>query len=97
MKDKVIFRQFKGETIAVFPYIFHNGALNVCFDGSHSSCDYHYIMQNSKPSQPEDYKYLNRILHNFFGYDTQVITRYKHSAWLKAYYSSKKQTQCNSN
>ena len=89
MKDKVIFRKFKNEVIAVFPYIFHAGTLNVCFDGCHTSCDYQYIMKHSKPATAEDYKYLNRILYNFYGYDTKIIKRYNHSQWLKSYYQSK--------
>lgn len=91
MKDKVIFRKEKnGNIIAIFPYIISVGSLVTCFDGSHGSCDYWNTIRTTKPAKEEEYKYLDRLLFNFYGYDTKVIKRYSHQAYLKAYYQSKK-------
>lgn len=90
MKDKVIFRKEKdGNIIAIFPYIIWTGSLVTCFDGSHGACDYWHIIKKTKPCQESEYKHLNRILHNFYGYDTKVIKRYSHKAFLTAYNKSK--------
>ena len=92
MKTKVIFRKDKktNEVFAIFPYLFHAGAMNVFFDGCHGGGDYHHMMQTSTPAKEEEYKYLNRILFNFYGYDTQVIKHYNHAKWIEYYYSTLK-------
>lgn len=89
MKDKVIFRKDKnGEVFAIFPYIIHVGSLVTVFDGSHCGGDYLAMIKTSKPAKPDEYKYLDKILFNFYGYNTKPIKKYHRQKSLKSYYQS---------
>lgn len=86
MKTKVIYRIDKqGELIAVFPYIIHCGQLMTCFTNEgHSACDYDYILNNTRLATYNEYKYRDRLLHNFYGYNTQPIKRVNKSMFIQA-------------
>ena len=86
MKTEVIYRKEKtGQIIAVFPYIIHNGYLMTCFtDEGHSGCDYDYILSKTKPAKEDEYKYRNRLLFNFYGYDTKPIFRINNKKYIQA-------------
>ena len=77
MKTDVIFREFKGEILALFPYELWNYKGDVsCYAhiGQHGGADYNYIIQNSKcinePHKLPLYLELERI-----GYNLNVIKR----------------------
>jgi hypothetical protein len=91
MKDKVIYRKYKnGDIVAVFPYMIWHGSFVTCFDGcGHGGCDYWHIIKQTKPANPEEYKYRNRLLFNYYGYDTQPIKKYNHKKFLEAYNKQK--------
>ena len=91
MKDKVIYRKYKnGDIVAIFPYIIWSGSLVTCFDDcGHSGGDYNHIIKTTKPTTLEEYKYRDRLLFNYYGYDTEPIKRYNHKKYLEAYYKSK--------
>jgi hypothetical protein len=85
---KVQFRKFKGEIIAVFPYIIETSTNIMCYAhiGQHSSCIWS-IDSFSKPAKPEEYKDLLSELQSI-GYNVQVINRRSHKEYLHAYYDS---------
>lgn len=79
--DKVIFRKFKGEIIAII--------LNTPFDrsykdnkkyvmvyshfGQHGYGDYEYLMENSKPAKKEEYKELKKEMETLFHYNIEEV------------------------
>jgi hypothetical protein len=75
-KTVVIFRQFKGEIIALFPYI--KGTDRLCLSymhiGQHGSANYPYIISDSQPCKETEYKPLFDELENI-GYNLTVKQR----------------------
>ena len=83
-KTDVIFRNFKGEIIALFPYLISNYNGDVtCYAhmGQHSSADYLHIISNSKPiNNPKNldlYKELSSI-----GYNLKVVKKQNYNKYL---------------
>ena len=95
MKKEMIevqFRVFKGEVIAVFPYVIEGSdyVASYMHVGQHSGCAWN-INYNSKAATPKQYEsLLNELIS--IGYDNlKVIKRKDHSKYLKAYYKNKQQ------
>jgi hypothetical protein len=83
MKDKditpVVFRQFSGEIVALFPYEawdIHDGRYCASYAhiGQHSAADYGYVVNKSIPAQPEQYADLKSELEGI-GYSLKVLKR----------------------
>ena len=79
----VIFRKFKeGDIIAIFPTM--SGTLNqyTCNSyqhiGQHGSCDPTYLIQETKPTKPEEYEELFQELINIGYDDLKVYKRYQY-------------------
>lgn len=86
---EVQFRLFKGEVIAVFPYVIEsrNDVASYMHVGQHSGCSFD-INNFSKPATPKQYENLLNELKSI-GYDNlKVIKRRDHSKYLKSYYKS---------
>lgn len=76
MKIKVIFRKFKGEIIALFPYENENNGLVLSYQhvGQHSASDYNYVIKGSKPAQVDEYMALKIELESI-GYDLTLVQK----------------------
>ena len=89
---EVQFRVYKGEVIAVFPYVIESreDVMSYMHVGQHSACGWN-INEFSKPATPKQYEsLLNELIS--IGYDNlKVIKRRDHSKYLKAYYKNKQQ------
>ena len=87
-KSKVIFRKFKNEILAIFPYFVNNYNGDVtCYAhlGQHSDCDYNYVIKNSQPiNKPKKLPLYNEL--KSIGYNLQVIKRRNYDEYLKQYY-----------
>jgi len=86
---KVQYRKFKGEIIAVFPYVINDNKGNVLsysHIGQHSGCAWD-INSASYPVSEDEYKPLHNELLSC-GYNLRVIKRRSHSEYLEAYYAS---------
>jgi hypothetical protein len=74
-KTVVIFRQFKGEIIALFPYI--KGTDRLCLSymhiGQHGSASYPCVISDSQPCKETEYKPLFDELENI-GYNL-IVTK----------------------
>ena len=59
-KTTVIFRRFKGEIIALFPYERESNRLCLSYMhiGQHGSANYHYVISDSQPVKETEYKPL---------------------------------------
>ena len=77
LKTDVIFRNFKGEILALFPYMVWNYDGDVtCYAhiGQHSSADYNYILTNSKPiNNPKNLNLYKELI--IIGYDLKIIKK----------------------
>jgi len=79
----VIFRYWKGETIALFPYEINDGEGNVMsymHIGQHSGADYTHIIKHSKPATLEQYTDLYVELTGI-GYNLKIIKKINHNTW----------------
>jgi len=76
MKDKVIFRIWKGEVIALFPEERERdgSVTSYMHIGQHSGADYDYIIRHSRPATEKKYKLLYKELVQV-GYNMQVCKR----------------------
>jgi hypothetical protein len=75
-KTVVIFRQFKGEIIALFPYIKENNGLCMSYMhiGQHSAASYSGVMSDSIPVNSKEYDYLLKELKSI-GYNLKIQLR----------------------
>lgn len=78
-KTEIVFRLWKEQEIALFPYIidtFHNYTImSYMIIGQHGGADYDYIIKNSKPiSNPENTKIYKELVGEF-GHNIKVIKR----------------------
>ena len=84
-KTDVIFRKFKDEILALFPYMIadYNGNVT-CYAhiGQHSSANYNYIITNSKPIHDPKNLNLYKELINI-GYNLKIIKRQNYNKYLK--------------
>ena len=84
-KTEVIFREFKGEILALFPYEMGNYSGDVtCYAhlGQHSSADYSYIIANSKPiNKPESLGLYSEL--ESIGYNLKPIKRQNYNKYLE--------------
>ena len=84
-KTDVIFREFKGEILALFPHIVQNYSGDVtCYAhlGQHSSADYKYIISNSKPiNNPNNLNLFSELESR--GYNLKIVKRQNYSKYLK--------------
>lgn len=74
-QTEVQFRLFRGEIIAVFPYIIETdtNVMSYANIGQHSSCMWN-INSISKPATPEQYSDLQKELEQI-GYNLKVIKK----------------------
>jgi len=87
MKTPVLFRKFKKEILAVFPYEMATPSGNCsCYAhvGQHSACDYNYIIRYSKPASVEEVKELSEELISI-GYELKIIKRRNFNKVLTSY------------
>lgn len=86
IKDKditeVMFRKVKknGEIYAVFPYLSYKHNYEVtgyAHIGQHQSCSWEYVVWDTTPASPKEYKDLYRELTSI-GYNLKVIKRACH-------------------
>ena len=88
----VIFRTwkhgtFKGSVDALFPYMPHSGldhSITAFGEHGHASADYHYVLDRTRLSTPEEYKDLKLRLEEI-GYDLKVIKRINYDKFLQAF------------
>ena len=84
---KVVFRKWRGEIIALFPYEFTDQIGFFCSSymhvGQHGSADYTSIINRSKPALLAEYESLKNELGNL-GYRLLVIQRININEWYKA-------------
>ena len=77
-KDKVIFRKFDDEIIALFPEDkadYHGNVTSYSQIGQHSAADYNYVMQKSKKATSKEYADLKKELTSI-GYKLDVKQKY---------------------
>ena len=72
----VIFRYWKGEVIALFPYIpaTRGHCLSYQHIGQHSGADYSGIVATSRPATPKEYTALKTELQSI-GYNLTILQR----------------------
>jgi hypothetical protein len=63
-------------TLAIFPYIKEKKGYMFAFsvNDGHTICSIDYVKE-CKPIDESEYKYLNRLLFGFYGYDTKPIKK----------------------
>lgn len=86
-QTEVQFRLFRGEVIAVFPYIIETDTSVMCYAhiGQHGGIVWD-INSISKPATPEQYSDLQKELEGI-GYNLKLIKKRSHAKYLKAYYN----------
>jgi hypothetical protein len=74
--DIVVFRMWKGELIALFPFEKeHNDLVNSYMHiGQHGAADYHGIIKQSRPATPTEYEDLRQEL-TAIGYNLLIRKR----------------------
>lgn len=79
-KTVVVFRMWDGEVIALFPTILATMERQHCLSfqhvGQHCAADPNFVIRNSLPAKPLDYKGLKGELENQYGYELDVKKRY---------------------
>ena len=87
-KTDVIFRNFKGEILALFPHITWNYSGDVtCYAhiGQHGSADYKYVIANSKPiNNPKSLDLYSEL--ESIGYNLKPVKRQDLSKYLDELY-----------
>lgn len=84
-KTEVIFRLWKGEIIALFPYSINDTNGNVesyMHVGQHGGADYFPMIRSSKPASKEEYIDLFNELESI-GYNLNIIKRRSYSEFSK--------------
>tara|TARA_R100001594_G_C3849835_1_gene218165 strand:+ start:190 stop:489 length:300 start_codon:yes stop_codon:yes gene_type:complete len=84
-KTHVIFRKFKNEILALFPYMIcsYNGDVT-CYAHleQHSNADYNYIITNSKPiNDPKNLNLYKELIS--IGYDLKTIKRQNYNKYIE--------------
>jgi hypothetical protein len=83
-KTKVIFRNFGGETIALFPEELGSNDANTCLSymhmGQHSAADLLCVICDSKPASKANQRELMRELQSI-GYDLVIPKRHRFYEW----------------
>jgi len=77
-KDKVVFRKFDGEVIALFPEDkadYSGNVTSYSHIGQHSAANFGYVMQKSKKATPREYADLKKELTSI-GYKLDVKQKY---------------------
>ena len=87
---EMLFRiESDGQILAVMPYEIGSPKANnvMCYAhiGQHSSCDYYYVLEKTKPASFEQYKNLKDELEDI-GYNIQVIHKRNYSKYLTEFY-----------
>jgi len=84
---KVVFRKWRGEIIALFPYEFTDQIGFFCSSymhvGQHGSADYTSIINRSKPALPAEYLPLKKELIGL-GYNLLIIQKININEWYEA-------------
>jgi hypothetical protein len=84
---QVVFRFWKGEVIALFPYIIDNAkghVMSYMHVGQHGGADYSGIIRDSRPATPSEMLPLYQELESI-GYNLQVIKYRDYRKYLSAY------------
>lgn len=87
-KTEVMFRVWRGEIIALFPYIIASPDSSVSsymHIGQHGAADDTMIIRRSKPAKEEYYAGLKAELENGFGYNLKVIRKRDYKKFREAY------------
>ena len=90
-KTDVIFRiekngQFKDDILAVFPYEvadYKGSVMAYVHIGQHTSADYNYVLQKTKPAKEIEYSDLYRELTSI-GYNLNVIKKRNYTKYLNS-------------
>ena len=90
-KTEVIFRKFKGEILALFPYDIcnYNGDIT-CYAhiGQHGSANYKYVISNSKPiNKPKSLDLYSELINR--GYNLKPVKRQNYSRYINELYKIK--------
>lgn len=84
---QVMFRLWKGEIIALFPYIIADtkgSVMSYMHVGQHGGADYDAIMKASQPATPTQMLPLYQELESV-GYNLEVVRRRNYDKYLTAY------------
>jgi hypothetical protein len=84
---QVMFRFWRGEIIALFPYIIADhkgGVMSYMHVGQHGGADYNGIIKGSKPATPAQMLPLYEELESI-GYNLEVVKRRNYDKYLTAY------------
>ena len=76
-KTVVIFRKFKGEVNALFPYISYkqnHKCTGYAHVGQHFECDFDYMVSKSKLALPSEYESLLKELEQI-GYNNLLVQK----------------------
>lgn len=85
-KTQVLFRYWRKEIIALFPYLIANYNGNVesyQHVGQHGGADYLGIIQGSRPATKKEYKDLKKELESL-GYNLEQIKKRNYDTYLNA-------------
>ena len=87
----VIFREFKGEILALFPHDIWNYEGDVtCYAhlGQHGSADYKHVISNSKPiNNPQSLDLYSEL--ESIGYNLKPVKRQNYSRYLDELYRTR--------
>lgn len=85
-KTEVIFRFWKKEIIALFPYDIDNNGLcgSYMHVGQHSPSGYEHIIRHSRPATEPEYRELYAELESI-GYKLEVVHKRMYSRFVEAY------------
>lgn len=86
-KTQVLFRYWRGEIIALFPYLIADYKGNVTsymHIGQHGGANYSMIMSDSKPAIEGQYEDLFHELSSI-GYNLEIVKRRNYDKYLDAY------------
>ena len=84
-KTQVMFRFWRGEVIALFPYLLWNHKGNVTsymHVGQHGEADYYGIIRGSKPATEDQYKDLFQELESI-GYNLEIVKKRNYNKFVK--------------
>lgn len=87
MKTQVIFRYWRKEVIALFPYEIADmkgNCLSYQHVGQHGAANYSAIVYESRPATPTEYANLKEELESK-GYHLEIIRRRNHNRYYDAY------------
>lgn|SRR4030067_2508294 len=87
MKTQVIFRYWRNDVIALFPYEIADmkgNCLSYQHIGQHGAANYSAIVYESRPATPTEYAAIQSELEKL-GYNLEIIHRRNHQRFYDAY------------